>query len=320
MDYRKILFKSIRYTGAPFLIRETIQKKKVTIVLFHDIDLIKTEIHFRVLNEKYNIISLKEYFDAIENSSFKLLPPKSLIITVDDGLKNNYLLKSLLKEYNIPVTIFLCAGIVGTNKHFWFRHGLARHTIEKLKHLPNAQRLDFLKKYGYTDEKEFSDCQALSQAEIEDLINIIDFQSHTISHPILPKCTDEEAYKEITLSKKILEEHYNLEVYALSYPNGDYGEREILFAKKAGYRYGITLDAGYNDSKTDPFKLKRLSIRDGSDVDELIVKASGLWMYIRNSIKRVTFSKLRHNVGSNYVNILLLCLQNITILSNSDDP
>jgi len=282
MDYRKIIFKSIRYTGAPYLIREIIQRKKVTIILFHNIDPIKSDIHFRVLNEKYTIISLKRYLDSVENNTLKLLPPKSLVITFDDGKKNNYLLKSLLKKYNIPVTIFLCAGIVGTNKHFWFSHGLKSHTIEKLKNLPNAQRLDYLKNFGYTDENEFEDRQALSKAEIEDLTKIVDFQSHTMSHPILPKCTDEETYKEITLSKKILEEQYNLEIYVLSYPNGDYGEREILFAKKAGYRYGITLDAGYNDSKTDPFKLKRFSIRDDSDVDELLVKASGLWMYLRH--------------------------------------
>lgn len=281
MNFRKIIFKSIRYTGVPFLIREIVQRKKVTIVLFHDIDPIKSDIHFRALNEKYTIISLKRYLDSFEDGTFEQLPPKSLIITVDDGNKNNYFLKPLLKKYDIPVTIFLCAGIVGTNRHFWFSHGLKTDTIEKLKHLSNEQRLNHLKKFGYTDQKEFDDRQALSKSEIEDLSKSVDFQSHTLFHPILPKCTDEEAYKEIALSRKTLKEQYNFETDVLSYPNGDYGEREILFAKKAGYRYGITLDAGYNDSKTDPFRLKRFSIRDDSDIDELLVKASGLWWYLR---------------------------------------
>lgn len=202
MDNVKIIFKLLRYTGTPFLIREILQRKKVTMLLFHDIDPIKCENQFKVLRKKYNIISLKEYFDSRENNTFKSLPSKSLIITIDDGNKNNYLLKPILKKYNIPVTIFLCAGIVGTNKHFWFSHNLNKRTIEELKNLPNSQRLNFLNKYGYTEEKEFCSRQALSKDEIENLKEFVDFQSHTIYHPILPKCTEKEAQKEITLSKK----------------------------------------------------------------------------------------------------------------------
>lgn len=286
MDYIKIIFKLLRYTGTPFLIREFIQRKNVTIILFHDIDPVRFEAHLKVLKQKYNIISLKEYLNWRESKTFNSLPLKPLIITFDDGRKNNYSLKPILKKYNVPVTIFLCAGIVGTNKHFWFSHGLKKRTMEKLKGLPNVQRLDFLEKCGYTQEKEFECRQALSKAEIEDLKEIVDFQSHLLYHPILPKCTDNEAYEEITISKKILEEKYNLEIYVISYPNGDYGERDILFAKKAGYRYGITVDAGYNDLKTDPFKLKRFSIRDNADVDELLVKASGLWIFIMKFCKQ----------------------------------
>jgi peptidoglycan/xylan/chitin deacetylase (PgdA/CDA1 family) len=290
MDYRKVIFKSLRYTGIPYLIREIIQRRKVTILLFHDIDPVKADIYFKVLNEKYNIISLKEYIDAREKGTFNL-PPKSLIITFDDGKKNNYLLKPLFKKYSINATIFLCAGIIGTYKHFWFSHNLKRNARDNLKLLPDEERLIFFERCGYTEEKKFDSRQALSEAEIGELKEIVDFQSHTIYHPVLPKCTDEKAHKEITTSKKILEEQYNLEIDSLSYPNGDYGKREILLAKKAGYKYGITVDAGYNTIKTDPFKLRRITVRDNCDVDELLVKASGLWIYLIKFIERIKFSK-----------------------------
>lgn len=267
------------------MIRETIQRKRVTILLFHQIDPTNADIYFKTLSKKYNIISLNNYLECLQNNEFEKLPIKSMIITFDDGFNSNYLLKPVFKKYNINATIFLCAGIVGTKRHFWFAQGLNSDVKQRLKQLPNTERLNYLKECGITDDKEFDYVQALSREEIEDLKEIVDFQSHTIYHPILKNCTDEEAEKEIILSKKILEEQYGLEIFGLAYPNGDYKERDILFVQKAGYKYGVTLDRGYNNSKTDIFKLKRFVIRDNCDVEELLVKASGLWKYIVDLLK-----------------------------------
>ena len=52
-------------------------------------------------------------------------------------------------------------------------------------------------------------------------------------------------------------------------------------AQEAGYECAITVDPGFNSQNTDLFKLKRLSIKDDADVNELIVKASGLWAYTK---------------------------------------
>lgn len=109
----------------------------------------------------------------------------------------------------------------------------------------------------------------------------VNFQSHTLFHPILPKCNNDEARVEICNSKEILEREYMLEINAISYPNGDYSERDILLAKEAGYKCGITVDFGFNSIKTDVFRLKRLSVNDTSNLDELIVKASGVWSFLK---------------------------------------
>lgn len=276
------VFTLIRYTGLPLIIRETLQRRKVTIILFHDINPIKADICFRELGKRYNIIPLEQYISARKKGSLKDLPPKSLIMTIDDGKRNNYALKELLDKHNVPITIFLCAAIVGTNKHFWFSHDMNGYNIEKLKKISNQQRLDFQKKYGFEQDKEYEDRQALSKKEIEELANKVDFQSHTLYHPILPECDDEEAYQEIAHSKELLETCYGMDISVLSYPNGDYGRREIDFAKKAGYECAITVDPGYNDLTTDLYKLKRFSIGDNSDVDELVVKASGIWQFLKN--------------------------------------
>ncbi|MCD4807512.1 MAG: polysaccharide deacetylase family protein [Methanococcoides sp.] len=284
---RKIPFILLRLTGIPFFIREVIQRKKVTIVNFHDISPDRADRHLRVLSSKYKIIPLQDYVRAKEAGTVDELPPKSLIITMDDGHKRNYELKPLLERYDIPATIFLCSGIVGTNRHFWWSHKTGNdYSREYLKKIPNKERLEILRGFGFEQTKEFDDRQALSKNDIEDMKAMVDFQSHTVFHPVLPNCTTSEAYKEISQSKKDLEEKYGLQIYALSYPNGDYSDRDISIAKKEGYTCGITVDVGFNSQDTDIFKLKRFSIRDGADINELFVKASGLWWYLKKTSLR----------------------------------
>ena len=43
-----------------------------------------------------------------------------MVVTFDDGHIKNHSLLPVFKKYQVPVTIFLCSGIVDTGKHFWF--------------------------------------------------------------------------------------------------------------------------------------------------------------------------------------------------------
>ena len=275
---RKLVSILLRFTLIPFFIREFNQRKKVTIILYHDIKPDTASMHFKALKSKYNVISLKDYIKARKLG--KKLPPKSLIITFDDGFKSNHKLKPILKKHKITATIFLCSGIVGTNRRFWWKHNIDKNTREYLKNIPNKKRLEILRKLGFEREKEFEDRQALSKDEIEEMKNIVDFQSHTMFHPILTKCSAERANKEILQSKMDLENNYGLRIYALSYPNGDCSDREILMAKKAGYECGITVDLGFNSQNTDLFRLKRICIDDVADINELLVTVAGLWDFL----------------------------------------
>jgi len=266
-------------TLIPLFIREFVQKKKVTIILYHNLKPEQADKHFKILKSKYNIISLKDYIKKRKLGKDNL-PSKSLIITFDDGYKSVYQLKSILKKYKIHVTIFLCSRIVGTNRHFWWDYDIDKNKREYLKNIPDKKRLEILRKLGFEEEKEFEDRQALSKDEIEEMKNIVDFQSHTMFHPILPNCNTERAYEEISQSKIDLENNYGLKIYALSYPNGNYSEREITIVKEAGYECAVTVDLGFNSKNTDLFRLKRICIDDVADVDELLVTVSGLWDFL----------------------------------------
>jgi len=210
------------------------------------------------------------------------LPNNSLIITFDDGHITNYDLLPIIKKHEVPLTIFLCAGIVNSNRHFWFKHKINGISTSYLKTLRNQELKDLLKSHDFDEESEFKIPQALQKNQIYEMIPYVNMQSHTMFHPILPKCNSKESMIEILESKRLLESEYAISIDTLSYPNGDYSDRDIENAIKAGYKCGITVDYGFNDTKTDIFRLKRISVNDTENRNELIVKASGVWGFIKS--------------------------------------
>lgn len=289
---RKHIIKLLRYTGIPIVLRETIQKNMVTIITFHNPEADTFFLCVKYLKKQYNIISLDRYISSLENG--EVLPVKSVVITLDDGHKDNYKLMKIIKEMEVPVTIFLCSEIAGTNRHFWWTHISSKEELRKLKRIPETERRRYYKKYDfdYLRDYEEGQRQSLNAEEIKEMLGcgLVDFQSHTRYHFILDMCIDSTAYDEISQSKITLEEKSGKEIYAIAFPNGIYTERDISFVKQAGYKCALTTEEGYNNKKTDLYKLRRLSVRDSSDIDEIVVRTSGLWGMLKK-IRRAIYSK-----------------------------
>lgn len=256
-----------------------IQRNKVTVLLFHDIDKENAENSFSYLSEKYNIISLTDFVKANIQKDLKKLPKWPLIITFDDGHISNHDILPVIKKYNIPITVFLCSDIINTNRHFWFNH--KNIPLKELKNKSNSNRLKILSEFGFQEDKEFETPQALSGQQIREMNQYVDFQSHTRFHPCLPKCNDKEAFNEIVNSKINLENEYGFKINAIAYPNGDYSERDIKIAKNNHYECGLTVDYGYNSVKTDLFRMKRINVNKTHNLYELIAKSTGAWSFFK---------------------------------------
>ena len=278
---RTAFFWLINFLCIPYFFREFIQKNKVSILLFHDLEFKSSEKIFKFLIKNYNIICLQDYINAVKNDNYNAIPNKALIITFDDGHINNYKLLPVIKKLSLPITIFLCSGLINTNRKYWFTLDLNKKLKNQLKTTSNNQRLNILSDLGYYEKKEFKTKQALQKNHIIEMKDYVNFQSHTFFHPCLPRCNDKEANFEIGQSKYLLENEYNIKINALSYPNGDYCERDIKICKNLGYECGITVDPGYNSFKSDLFRLKRFSVNDTSDINELAVKSSGFYSFFQ---------------------------------------
>ena len=167
-----------------------------------------------------------------------------------------------------------------------FRHNGTGRRSSELRRLPNRQRLRRLQEAGFAQDAEYGTAHALTRSQIEEMKPWVDFQSHTLFHPCLPRCSGPEAHEEICSSRDLLQRRYGLQINAIAYPHGDYSDRDIELCRRAGYECGITVDCGFNTIRTDLFRLKRLPVNDTEDLNELIVKASGLWECVKSALGR----------------------------------
>lgn len=265
----------LRLSGVPWLMRRTVQRRRVTILVYHNPPATVLERHLELLCRLYNVVSLREYVDGHS------LPSRALVVTLDDGYARNFALRELFARFSVVPTIFVCTGIVGTRRGFWFRHA---DDVERLRGLPEHERVAALAAAGFDPDAELEAREALSDEELRELIPGVDIQPHTVTHPILPQCTDEQAETEIVDSKRHLEQRFDVDVYALAYPNGEYTEREALLAQRAGYRCAVAVGGRLNGAGADPYRLHRIAVADNDGLDELVVKASGVW----GRLERVT--------------------------------
>jgi peptidoglycan/xylan/chitin deacetylase (PgdA/CDA1 family) len=276
----------VRLSGLPLLIREVSQRRYVTILTYHRLDPMDADRHFSTLRRMYAPISLQTYLEARRANSLDRLPPKAIIVTIDDGHESVYRLKSVFAKHQVPVSVFLCSGLLGTNRRFWFSApGLDRLQRQHLKTVPDETRIAELRAIGFEDTAECETRQSLNVNEAQELMPLVDFQSHTVSHPILPRCSDKKATEEIIFSKLQLETQLGLYVNALAYPNGSYTARELQIMRKGGYQCGLTTTPGFNSQRTSPYELKRLTIRDDCGINELIVRSCGLWEFLRSIVR-----------------------------------
>ena len=119
-----------------------------------------------------------------------------------------------------------------------------------------------------------------------------DLGAHTRFHPILVTCDDEECWEEISLSRKELTPLVGREFDQFAYPNGDYSEREVGFVKQAGFASARTCDPGWNDAKTDRFRLKGIYIDDEASVDKFAVQLTGVPALARRLVAKLRAVRL----------------------------
>jgi peptidoglycan/xylan/chitin deacetylase (PgdA/CDA1 family) len=167
-------------------------------------------------------------------------------VTFDDGYRDNLLAAApVLEEFEIPATIFVPSRIIDGDVSF----------------------------HWYDDPPP-----ALSWAEVGELVSggLVDVQSHTLTHPLLPRVDAERSYEEIAGSKLAIEAHVPYALTSFCYPAGLYGAREVEFVRSAGYAAAVTTNPGVNSGGGELLELRRTLVYGADDTRMFRAKLDGL--------------------------------------------
>lgn len=220
-------------------------------------------------------------------------PKGAVLITVDDGWRNNKNnIVSVAQKYQIPVTIFVSTDPVSTGDAYWWSYvsrareaGLTTYSVEELKKVDNTERLKVVQMIKAVMPMRR---EAFTVRELQDLLNtnLVTIQSHTITHPILPKCSDKKSFLEISGSKKILETWFGNKVFSFAYPNGNFSVREIQYLKDAGYEMAFSTKENQitPGNINEKYTLPRVDLMDSVSFAENICRMTGVWFKKREQI------------------------------------
>ncbi|WP_419869672.1 polysaccharide deacetylase family protein [Chryseobacterium sp. CT-SW4] len=209
---------------------------RLTILMYHQVEEFSNDdltVSLHNLEKQFEYLSRRKYhskfFSEVNNSQ-----PKSIIITFDDGYKNNHdYLPALLKKYNLKATIFIPTRFI---------------------------------QEGYKDYEmmSFEDIGSLDK-------NFFEIALHSHSHENFKNLTPDFIEKDVQANMDILKSHDIEFSKVLAYPYGKYpkrkDEKEKVFSKLRdnGILFAVRIGNKINYFPTqNMYELQRIDIK-GND-------------------------------------------------------
>lgn len=213
--------------------------KSIPVLMYHSIDYEKNN-ELRVPKEQfrqqmkylkdngYTTLTLDEFYNFLINN--KPVPLKSIIVTLDDGYKDNYInAYKILKEFGFNATVFVITSTIDKDGSYL--------TSSELKEM---------------DQNGF------------------DVESHTVNHDKLNELTYEKQYRTLKDSRECIEKILNKQVKYIAYPFGKFNNYTQKATVDAGYIMAFTTNSGWTNKGQGTYKLNRVYISANHDINEFI--------------------------------------------------
>lgn len=217
--------------------------KKIPILMYHSISYEKGNTaripkeKFReqmkyLKDNKYTTLTVDELYSYMQTG--KLVPSNPIVITFDDGYKDNYTnAYPILKEFGLKATVFVITNTIDMDKNYL--------TSNEIKSMDS---------------------------------NNIRIESHTVAHEQLDKLSYSDNVKTMTASKTKLEKILGRNINYLAYPYGTYNDNIIKAAKESGYKLAFSTQYGWIDKGDNIYLLGRIFINSNFNLEQFKEKLS----------------------------------------------
>lgn len=183
----------------------------------------------------YKTISLKDLQDFIQGK--KALPPKSVVIVMDDGYESNYTLAyPILKKYGYTAAVFVIAGSIKNSPYCTRPVSTPHMTTDEMRKAEDA--------FTYGSHT---------------------YNMHSAQNgiPYLLAKSDSDVMADLLASRWILNE-----TPYFAYPYGAYNEHLINLLKRAGFTMAFTTKQGYVVQGANPYALLRFPVLPGTNIEQ----------------------------------------------------
>lgn len=237
------------------------------------------------LCEHFQIVPLIKLVEQLKSG--KPLDSRMVALTVDDGRRNFYeFLFPLLKEFQIPTTVFVVSSFIRredwlwTDKVLW----LAEQPLSVEELHPDKVEHFFARMNRLRPEKRNACIDLIAQrmrvlipreppaqyapcswTELRQMVDsgLVEIGSHSVTHPIFSSLTDEESWWELTTSRSQIESGLERKVESFCFPNGqpmDYFPLHLGQVERAGYSSAVLTHFGMPCPGSNPYALPRIGV------------------------------------------------------------
>ncbi len=284
----------------------TVVSSRLSILIFHRVhavpdplfpfepDAQRFESLMRFVAATFRVMTLGEAIDHLVRDT---LPPRSLVITFDDGYADNAeVALPILQHLGLRATFFISTGFLDGGR-MWndsviecvraslketidlAAYGLERlslRTIDdrrrcidvflpRIKYLPLQDRLEaVLDLQRICGVGDLPTTLMMSSDQVRSMHRAgNEIGAHTVNHPILKAISAEEVECEIRDGRSALESIIDAPVNVFAYPNGklgqDYDASHVDIVRRLGFRGAVSTEPGVGRASDDLFQLPRFT-------------------------------------------------------------
>lgn len=293
MSKLKLTALSFLHRAGLFALARGLTQHRARIIVYHRFTATNTDnlgactvdqfrAHLEIIRASYHPLSLRELGVALAKR--RSLPPRSVIITVDDGYRDFYdYAFPLIQEYEIPTTIFVVTGFVDgrcwiwTDKIHYLRELGAnfgalgkqnyREEVDTLYRIDPVSRDQRLHDLAEASEISLptsppSIYEPLNWTQLKKMqeSNFVDVGSHTVTHPNMSTLNEKNSRLELLVSREEIESHLGVLPETFCYPFGmqqHYRAEHTRMVRESGYLCAVASHFGLVGSDTDPWALPR---------------------------------------------------------------